>query len=185
MGYAVVAVVAPVATTERAPLFGAHGGLDGALAGSSVFNLAAALNLGELAEHTGWALRVGARTAGPGGLGRRGGRRGGWRRRGGGLAGTTPCGRDTVGVSNADVDVGAAVAAADRARVFGAVLRPREASTFGAQLPASSVRPVVANLPQLASLCSGALGTGAIGVSRGFAVSRTARKDPCQEQDQT
>ena len=181
MGDAVVAVVAPVATTDRVPLFGAHGGLDRALSSSGFLSLAAALRFRKLAEHAGRASCVGAGTAGSRRLWwRRGGRR---RSRCGGSAAATPRRRDTVGVSDANVDVGAPVAAAHRALVLGAVLRPRKARTLGAQLPASGVRPVVANLPLLASFRPGALGTRAIGISRGFAVSGTARKDTCQEQD--
>lgn len=135
MGHAVVAVVPSVTTAHRCPLFGADGGLRGALTGAG--DLTAVLGLFVSAKETRSARLDGASGSacsarGGCGTGCSGARAGMPR-------------RDPMGMRDADVQISPAVATADRAVVLGASRRNRKARALRSRLAALRTWAVVAD----------------------------------------
>lgn len=141
MSDAVVAVVPAVATAHRRPLLGACGRPRRALPGAGY--LAAIVSFTKSAEVAFGALgHLAAWSAGSG-------RGGSWLRA---LALARIPRGDPMRMSDTDVDVGAPVAAADRAVVLGARRRHGEAGASRAALAALRIRAVVADESLLAGL---------------------------------
>jgi hypothetical protein len=171
VGYAIVAVVAPIASAHRSPLFRAHGRL-----------LYALTRAGDLAAVLGFAVftkgALCARSGGaPGAAGACGRSR---RYRTGTLTRVTR--RDAVGMGNADVEIGSSVATADGAVVFGARGWHRKARALRPAFAALRVRPVVAHkiLLTRCARCPAAFAPWAIRITRGLALLRAGNREDNQ-----